>query len=63
MAEKLKMFIDLDKSRVQFYINYYLEDFKVLIKVPLKEDDEKDVSNIIFDKFDISNKIYIIPIN
>jgi hypothetical protein len=29
----------------------------------LKEDDEKDVSNIIFDKFDISNKIYIIPIN
>lgn len=57
------MFIDLDKSRVELYINYYLEDFKVLIKVPLKKNDEKDVNSVIFDKFDISNKIYIIPIN
>lgn len=57
------MFIDLDKSRVELYINYYLEDFKVLIKEPLKKDDEKNVNNIIFDKFDISNKIYIAPIN
>ncbi|MFW9874355.1 MAG: hypothetical protein ACFFG0_14715 [Candidatus Thorarchaeota archaeon] len=36
-----------------------MEDFNVLIKIPLEEDDEREDHDPIVDKFDISNKIYL----
>lgn len=40
-----------------------MEDFKILVKVPLKKDDKRDDNSLIVDKFDISNKIYLTHIN
>jgi hypothetical protein len=56
---KFKIFIDLDKSNSKIFINYYLEDFKILIKIPLEIEGEKDDSSLAVEKFDISNKIYL----
>ncbi len=59
---RIKIFLDLDKTNLKIFINYFVEDFKVLIKIPLEKDDEKENTNLVVDKFDISNKIYLTPI-
>ena len=56
---KFKIFIDLDKSNSKIFINYFVEDFKILIKIPLDIEEKKDDSSLIVDKFDISNKVYL----
>jgi hypothetical protein len=54
--------MDLDKAQSRIFVNYYLEDFKILVKVPMKKKEDKEDNNIIIDKFDISNKIYLTQI-
>ena len=56
---KFKIFIDLDKANSKVFINYYIEDFKILIKIPLDKEEKKENSRVIIDKFDISNKVYL----
>ncbi len=55
--------MELDKTKSKIFIDYFMEDFKILVKVPLKKDDKRDDNSLIVDKFDISNKIYLTHIN
>jgi len=32
----MKLFIDFDKDNQNFYINYYLEGYKLVLKIPMK---------------------------
>jgi hypothetical protein len=55
----INKFIDWDKYKNVFYNNYYLEDFKIVIKVPLiKSKDLND--NIKIKKFDLSKYTFLI---
>jgi len=59
-----KIFMDYDKTNSMFYINYFIEDTKALIKFPMKRVNDNNEENcIISNKFDFSNKIYLIDIN
>lgn len=51
--------MELDKAKSKIFIDYFMEDFKILVKVPLKKDDGRGDNSLIVDKFDISNKIYL----
>ncbi len=51
--------MELDKTKSKIFIDYFMEDFKILVKVPLKKDDERDDNSLVVDKFDISDKIYL----
>ena len=56
---ELKKFIDYDKSNSKIFINYFIEDSKILIKVALKNDVFNNDNDIIIENFDISNKIFL----
>ncbi|MFX1364018.1 MAG: hypothetical protein ACFFCE_14700 [Promethearchaeota archaeon] len=62
-AFTLKTFIDFDKSKSKIYINYYIEDFKIDIKIPIKFKEFDGESNIILETFDISNKTFLTNVN
>jgi len=59
--EKLavSMFIDWDKYKNCFYNNLYLEDYKIVIKMPLisQKDLKKDVK---IKKFDLTKYTYLV---
>lgn len=59
---KLKMFIDFDKSSTKIFVNYFIEDFKTEIKIPLKNDNVDTNGIIVLDKLDFSNKIFLASI-
>ncbi|MFX1258596.1 MAG: hypothetical protein ACFFAN_12095 [Promethearchaeota archaeon] len=55
----MKKFIDFDKQEKIFYCNYYLSDYKIVLKTPLVNNGgEKD--NIDIDKFNLTKFIYLI---
>ncbi|MFW9902244.1 MAG: hypothetical protein ACFFDY_13340 [Candidatus Thorarchaeota archaeon] len=58
----LKMFVDFDKSSKKICINYFIEEFKIEIKTPLKSKDTDTNSLIILKKLDFSNKIFLTSI-
>ncbi|MFW9948402.1 MAG: hypothetical protein ACFFDX_16365 [Candidatus Odinarchaeota archaeon] len=58
----MKKFIDYDKSNSKIFINYFIEDSKTLVKVPLKNDVIDKDYDIRIENFDISNKIYLTDI-
>ncbi len=51
----MKLFIDFDKNNQNFYINYYLEGYKLVLKIPMK-----DCERIRIDEFDLSKYTYLI---
>jgi hypothetical protein len=55
---KIKHFIDWDKCRNMFYNNIYLENCKVVIKMPLipRKDSEGDIK---IKKFDLGKYTYL----
>ena len=54
-------FIDFDKRERIFYNNLYLEDSKLVVKVPLSDVDYKKlVPNVKIEKFDLANRAYIL---
>jgi len=53
------MFIEFDKKNHIFYINYYLEDCKVVLKIAIDNDEESD-SNLKIEKFDLKKYVYLI---
>ncbi len=38
----MKKYIDFDKIEKQVYINYFLEDYKINLKIPLEEVKNQD---------------------
>ena len=56
------MFIDFDKSSTKIFVNYFIEDFKTEIKIPLKNDNVDTNGIIVLDKLDFSNKIFLASI-
>ena len=53
------MFIDFDKYEKIFYNNLYLDDFKIVIKMPLikKENFQEDIK---IEKFDLAKYTYLL---
>lgn len=54
----IKRFIDFDKDANIFYNNLYLNDFKIVIKIPLIEK-ESSQPEIKIEKFSVGNNIYL----
>jgi len=52
------MFIDFDRDKELFYINYYMDDFKIVVKIPIDADDYSDAC-IKIDKFNSIKYTYI----
>lgn len=58
-AFNMSMFIDFDKGKKRFYNNLYLNDFKVVVKMPLgKEGVRKEEIKI--EKFDLTRYCYLV---
>ena len=57
-GELIKRFIDFDKDTNILYNNLYLNNFQIVIKIPL---DEKEISQpkIKIEKFSLVNDIYL----
>ena len=54
----IKRFIDFDKDTNIFYNNIYLNNFKIVIKIPLDEK-ENSQQEIKIEKFSLVNDIYL----
>lgn len=50
----LKKFLDFDKNDKIFYVNYYLDEYKVVLKESLLKEDSKSYDYLI-DRFDLKN--------
>ena len=53
------LFIDWDKYKNRFYNNLYLEDFKIVIKMPLILEKKLDM-DIKIKKFDLTKYTYLL---
>lgn len=53
-----KNFLDFNKQEELFYYNLYLDDYKIVIKIPLIHDEDlKD--EIKFEQFHLSNNMFL----
>ena len=55
----IKKFVDFDKEEEMFYTNFYLEDCKYNVKIPLLKVKEKDFK-VKIDKFNLSQHVYLV---
>lgn len=54
----MKKYIDFDKIDEQVYLNYYLEDYKLSLKIPLENvSDSESVMKI--DGFRLDHNVYL----
>ena len=53
-----KMYLEFNKEEQKYYTSYFLEDFKIVVKVPLIEEKEKEESPKL-SEFYLDNNIYI----
>ena len=53
-------FLDFDKNKKIIYYNIYLNDNKLIVKIPLifRSEKEKNVEKITIEKFDLINYNY-----
>lgn len=57
-GDKLSLFLDFDKNEQIFYSNLYLDDYKLVVKVPITNNrDVKKETKI--DKFDLVRYTYL----
>ena len=56
--KSMKSYIEFDKTKKRYFIDYYLEDLEFIIKTPLDNIKEKE-KEIIVEPFELSNSIYI----
>ena len=57
----LNKFLDFDDAQQVFYYNLYLNDYKLVIKIPISErKEEKDVENIKIDNFDLTKYTFLL---
>ncbi|MFW9825291.1 MAG: hypothetical protein ACFFE4_20280 [Candidatus Thorarchaeota archaeon] len=59
---QLKVFMDFDKSNSKIFVDYFVEDFKIEIKTPLKTEDKDKSSVILLNRLDFSNSIFLASI-
>jgi hypothetical protein len=55
--------MDFDKAKLNVFINYFLEDSKIVVRIPLKKSEKKIMQTVILGRFNLSNKIYLTKIN
>jgi hypothetical protein len=56
----LEKFIDYNKKNGLLYDNLYLNDIKIVIKIPFQDSrKERSINNIKIAKFNLSDSIYI----
>jgi hypothetical protein len=55
---KLRMFIDYDKEKEKFFNNIYIENYRVVLKMPFIQNEDQQ-KNIKIDKFNLNDFIYI----
>ena len=53
----MSKFLDFNKDEKEFYDNLYLDDFKIVVKMPLKKNESLEVK---IEKFDLSKYLYIL---
>ena len=53
-------FIDFDKKRRVFYNNLYIDDFKIVVKMPLNKNKNVLYRDIKIDKFDLGKYTYLL---
>lgn len=60
--KKLKKFMDFDKNKKILYNNIYLNEYKVVIKIPinLKENTQEKIK---IEKFDLAKCVYLFTYN
>ena len=58
----VKRFIDFDKNNKIFYISYYLDETKVVLKNPIVLDGTQDV-DIKIENFNLAKYIYLTQID
>jgi len=58
MVIQMKMYIDFNKLEKKIYINYYLEEIKLSIKIPINNSNIKNIE-LKIEKFDFTNYIYL----
>lgn len=51
----MKKFIDFDKSVGIIYANYYMDDSKLVLKVPINQNDKVKI-----DEFDLTKYNYLV---
>ncbi|MFX1339361.1 MAG: hypothetical protein ACFFDK_12185 [Promethearchaeota archaeon] len=58
----MKKFLNFDKTLKVFYDNIWLDDQKIVIKIPLLEKkDKKDLkSTIEVERFNLANKVFLL---
>ena len=59
---RFSKFIDFDKNKSIFYNNIYLDEYKIVVKMPLtkKEPSQEVKEDIKIEKFDITKYIYLL---
>ncbi len=56
--EPIKLFIDFNKSDNSLYDNLYIEDFKIVIKIPMGEKDNLP-GHIKIERFSLVNEVFL----
>ena len=56
-SSKTRKFIDFDKNRRKFYNNLYLDDAKLVIKIPLIGEKGEELK---VEKFDLTKYTYLL---
>ncbi|MFX1397675.1 MAG: hypothetical protein ACFFAS_11615 [Promethearchaeota archaeon] len=54
----LSKFIDFDKNENVFYDNLYIDDYKIVLKIPLFKKHERK-NDITIEKFTLENYLYL----
>lgn len=54
----MKSFVDFDKEQEQFYLNFYFDDLKKVLKIPINISDEF-IKEIKLDNFNLSKYTYL----
>lgn len=57
--QSISGYIDFDKRDFHYYDNLFLEEFNVVVKMPLLEP-EKTEEIAIIDRFNLSNRIFLL---
>lgn len=55
--DDLSKYLDYNKNDDQYYNNLYLDEYKLVVKIPLLETEKSDEFKI--ERFSLVNKIYI----
>ena len=55
----ISKFLDFDKNKSIFYDNIYLDDYKIVVKVPLT-DEQKAEKDMKINKFDLTKYTFLL---